>query len=210
MRRTRVKICGITNAANARQAVDLGADALGFNLYQASSRYVEIEQLKQFFNDVPPFTQRVGLFVNEDAAIVKEALKAIAFDILQFHGAETVAYCESFGVPYIKAIRAGSREDILKQAAEYHSAAAILVDSVKGEQFGGTGVTFDWSMIPGLEQPLILAGGLNANNVSQAIEMVAPYAVDVSGGVESSSGVKDPELMKQFFDSVHAADLTNK
>ena len=203
-----MKICGITNLADAECAAGLGADALGFVLYPRSVRYVGVDVLADFFGDIPAGVKRVGLFVDEAPETVTAALATLSFELLQFHGRETPAYCESFGVPYIKALRATSRDDIAANARQYQSASAILVDTDAGAQFGGTGVSFDWQMLPALEQPLMLAGGITVDNVGFAIAEASPFAVDVSGGVEARSGKKDPAKLAGLFAAVRAADAS--
>ena len=206
MGRTRVKICGITNKADAQCAVSMGADAIGFNLFEASQRYVPVSDLASFFPDLPPFVQRVGLFVDESKDRVEETLARLQFDLLQFHGNESREYCESFGVPYIKALKATSSEAIINAAAGYPGAAAVLLDTEDKGQFGGTGTSFDWNIVPLLDRPVILAGGLTAENVCEAISRVRPFAVDVSGGVEKGKGQKDGKKIEAFIQAVNRAD----
>jgi phosphoribosylanthranilate isomerase len=201
--RTRVKICGITRLEDAECAANLGVDALGFVFYSKSPRSVSVEQARTIIQKIPAFVTTVGLFVNAEFDSVNRILAKIPLNVLQFHGEETPDYCESFNMPYIKAVR--MQEDIVIQAEfqRYHSASALLVDTyVKGIQ-GGTGISFDWQRIPlQLSNRLILAGGLTINNVAQAIALLHPYAVDVSGGVEHSKGLKDKEKITQFMKEV--------
>ena len=209
MTRTRIKICGITNHEDAANAVASGADALGFNFFKGSVRYISIGKAAEICADVPAFVATVGLFVNEPLADVKRIIGTLRLGLAQFHGDETPEYCESFGHPYMKALRATSREQLKLEAQCFQSAQAILVDTATGDQFGGTGKTFDWSMLPYLGKPLVLAGGLDEANVGAAIAATHPYAVDVSGGVERVRGVKDVAKMKNFVEAVQAADRSN-
>jgi len=184
------------------QAVHLGADALGFVFYPSSPRALTGEQAQAIIAALPPFVTTVGLFVNEAEAGIRSLLEQVSLDSLQFHGDETEADCRRFSRPYIKALRMKDGEDIAQQAQQYQSASGILLDSYQPGVPGGTGQTFDWGSIPELQQPLILAGGLSADNVSQAIKTVQPYAVDVSGGVEAAKGVKDQQKMAAFINEV--------
>lgn len=206
MTRTRIKICGITNHEDAVNAVRSGADALGFNFYKRSVRYISPEKAAEICANIPAFVTTVGLFVNEPLVDVNRILKGVRLGLLQFHGDETPEYCDSLGYPYIKALRATSRDQITKEAQSFELSQGILVDTATDGQFGGTGETFDWSLLPDLGKPLVLAGGLVATNVGAAIAATRPYAVDVSGGVERSKGVKDKAEMKKFVEAVQAAD----
>ncbi len=200
--RTRVKICGITRIEDARAAVELGCDALGLVFYPPSPRAVTVGQAQAILASLPPFVTSVGLFVDEDEAVIRSTLEQVPLDLLQFHGDETEAECVRYGRPYIKALRMREGEDIARTARQYPSAAGILLDAYQPGLPGGTGQTFDWQRIPPLAQPLILAGGLAADNVARAIETVHPYAVDVSGGVEAEKGIKDPRKMAAFINEV--------
>ncbi len=197
--RTRVKICGITQSQDALSAVQLGVDAIGLVFYENSPRKVSVEQARQIVNQLPPLITVVGLFVNAERDWVQSILEQVHLDLLQFHGEESPKYCESFHRPYIKALRMQEQVNI-KNFMQYHSLAkAILLDSYVAGVKGGTGITFDWQKIPSdLSKPIILAGGLTPENVEQAITLVHPYAVDVSGGVESSKGIKDQAKMTAF------------
>lgn len=207
MPRTRVKICGITNEHDAELAVSAGADALGFNFYSKSARYITPKSAARICASLPPFVQSVGLFVDLAFDEMGSILKQVQLDVLQFHGNETPDYCEASGKRYVKAVRGTSAADILSEHQRYSSACGLLVDSMVDGQFGGTGKSFDWDILPNLTTPLILAGGLNVENVAEAIKRVTPFAVDVSGGVERTKGVKDANLMKNFVLAVQAADL---
>ncbi len=212
MTRTHVKICGITNLADADSAARLGADALGFVLYRPSSRFVAPESLAGLFADLPPGPKRVAVFVDEDPGTVKAILADLPFDLLQFHGDESPEYCALFDMPYIKAIRASTPEQIAADSCRYEGARALLVDTDARSQFGGTGVSFDWRIwarMPRLRLPLVLAGGLTAGNVGEAISLINPWAIDVSSGVEQHHGKKDPAKLAAFFTAVNAADAAS-
>ena len=209
MTRTRIKICGITNHEDAANAVASGADALGFNFFKGSVRYISLGKAAEICAEVPAFVATVGLFVNEPLADVNRTIEVLRLGLAQFHGDETPEYCKSVGHPYMKALRATSREQVKSEAQFFETAQAILVDTATGGQFGGTGKIFDWSMLPDLGKPLVLAGGLDAANVGAAIAATHPYAVDVSGGVERVRGVKDVAKMKNFVEAVQSADRSN-
>ena len=202
----RIKICGITTLNDALAASNAGADALGLVFYSPSPRAIKIEQAKEICKKLPPFITKVGLFVNAEPKEVFEAINMLPLDLLQFHGEESSEYCEQFNKPWIKAIRVNTMTDIKKQVKDYHNAQGILLDTyVEGIQ-GGTGSQFDWSLIPSdLNKPIILAGGLTCDNITQAINQIRPYAVDTSGGVEIAKGVKDHNKIKIFIDKVRAA-----
>jgi len=205
--RTRVKICGITRAEDAAAAISAGADALGFVFYAKSPRALTAAQAALIIARLPPFVSKVGLFVNANADDVREVLATCSLDLLQFHGDETAAYCESFAKPYMKALRMRDDIDLTAQLAAYSSAAAILLDSYKAGVSGGTGEVFNWERIPSeLSLPLVLAGGLRPNNAGAAILACRPYALDVSGGVESAPGIKCADAMTRFIEAVSAAD----
>ncbi|OUR72210.1 N-(5'-phosphoribosyl)anthranilate isomerase [Methylophaga sp. 41_12_T18] len=200
--RTRVKICGITRRQDAEIAIENGADALGLVFYADSPRAVSIPQAKQIIADLPPFFDVVALFVNAEVGYVQECIDALPIDVLQFHGDETADYCEQFGKTYLKAIRMRDDVDLVAIADRYSSASALLLDSYQAGVPGGTGQVFDWSLIKQINKPLVLAGGLNVDNVAQAIKQVQPYAVDVSGGVEQSKGIKDHQKISAFMQEV--------
>lgn len=203
--RTRVKFCGITRPADARSAARLGVDAIGLVFYPPSPRAVQIEQARAIVAALPPFVSVVGLFVNAEPRAIREVLAAVPLHLLQFHGEETCSDCERYGVPYIKAVRMREGVDLQACAARYAGAAGLLVDAWRPDRWGGSGQTFEWSLIPsGIAKPLILAGGLTPANVADALRVVAPYGVDVSGGIESSGGVKDPVKMAAFVHEVNS------
>lgn len=210
MARTRVKICGITRPEDAVLAARLGADALGLMFYEGSKRYISLEQAQAIRSVVPAFVSLVGLFVNPSREQVENVLKAVHLDCLQFHGDESPEFCESFNVPYLKVLRmAPDLDDAAVEAliASHPKANAILLDAWDPLQAGGTGKTFDWSRAAACVQrsplPVILAGGLDADNAARAIETVRPWALDLSSGVESEPGIKDPNRLQAFFDEVN-------
>ncbi|MFD3300846.1 phosphoribosylanthranilate isomerase [Aquipseudomonas alcaligenes] len=199
MTAVRVKICGITRVEDALAAAAAGADAIGLVFYAKSPRAVDIEQAREILAVLPPFVTSVGLFVDAERSELERILASVPLDLLQFHGDESVQQCEAFGRPYIKALRVKAGDDIAAQVARYPSAQGILLDAYVEGVPGGTGEAFDWSLIPqALSKPLILAGGLRLDNVAEAVSRVRPYAVDVSGGVEASKGVKDVEKVSAF------------
>lgn len=202
--RTRVKICGISRPEDAEAAGLAGADAIGLVFYEPSPRAVTIEQAQAICAALPPFVTRVGLFVDPEPALVREVLNSVPVDILQFHGEETAADCESFGKPYLKAARVQPGFDLDLFISRYPGACGILVDTYQADKQGGTGKVFDWSLIPDRHnKPLILAGGLKTDNVADAVRRVRPFGVDVSGGVESAHGIKDAVLMYEFIREVN-------
>tara|TARA_B100000953_G_scaffold282286_1_gene260379 strand:- start:1908 stop:2537 length:630 start_codon:yes stop_codon:yes gene_type:complete len=199
MYQTRVKICGITNIEDAKVAEDAGAYAIGLVFYKNSPRYIDISKAKEIVENVTPLLNCVGLFVDADKAYINNILEQVNLDILQFHGQESEQACALYNKPYIKAIRMNEEINLLEEVKEYFSAKALLLDTYVEGILGGTGKVFDWNMIPrNLEKPIILAGGLNVDNVKDAINKVNPYAVDVSGGVEIEQGKKDPDKIKEF------------
>jgi phosphoribosylanthranilate isomerase len=206
MSAVRSKICGITRIEDALAAVDAGADAIGFVFYAKSPRAVNVQQARAIIAALPPFVTTVGLFVNASRCELGEILDAVPLDLLQFHGDETPADCEGYHRPYIKALRVKAGDDIAASCRAYAGASGILLDTYVEGVPGGTGEAFDWSLIPeGLSKPIILAGGLTATNVAEAIAQVHPYAVDVSGGVEQSKGIKDHAKIRAFIQAVHSS-----
>jgi phosphoribosylanthranilate isomerase len=195
----RSKVCGITRLEDALLAIAAGADALGFVFYPQSPRAVTIAQAQAIIASLPPFVTTVGLFVNANRGELNKLLEQLPLDLLQFHGDETPADCAGYQRPYIKALRVKPDDDIAQLAAPYVQASGILLDTYVQGVPGGTGAAFDWSLVPrNLSKPIILAGGLTAQNVVAAIEQVQPYAVDVSGGVEASKGIKDGAKVEAF------------
>lgn len=202
LNRTRIKICGITRAEDARAAVELGADALGLVFYAPSPRYVSVELAWEIARVVPPFVTLVGLFVNESKLAVRRVMEAVPIQLLQFHGDEEESFCRSFHAPYVKAARLRPGFDLVKYAESYPTAQGLLLDAYV-EGYGGGGKPFDWALIPpSLPQPIILSGGLDASNVAAAVRAVRPWAVDVSSGVEAAKGIKDAGKMAAFISGV--------
>ena len=206
LQRTRVKVCGITRQQDLMAAYRAGADAIGLVFFNKSPRAVTAEQANTILNSIPPFITRVGLFVNAEPEFIRSVLDTVYLDVLQFHGEETNNQCVAYDKPFIKAIRVSESTDLNAKIAEYPDTMAILLDSyVKGVK-GGTGITFNWNQIPNQRsKPIILAGGLNPENVAKAITQVNPDVVDVSGGVESEPGIKDHNLIKAFIQEVNYA-----
>jgi phosphoribosylanthranilate isomerase len=209
--RTRVKICGFTRVEDALCAANLGVDAIGLVFYQNSPRHVSLEQAQAIVAMLPPFVTIVGLFVNAQQDDVSQLIDQLALDVLQFHGDEDQLFCSSFRLPYIKAVRVQQGSDIIQAAQIFNDAQGLLLDAWHPDVQGGTGLQFDWSIIAGdltqeLALPLILAGGLDADNIYTAIETTQPYAVDVSSGVESAKGIKDSLKMTDFLKEVYRFD----
>lgn len=209
MKRTRIKICGITREDDLATAVAAGADALGFVFYAPSPRHLTPQRAAQLISLVPAFVTKTGLFVNESSAVVAEVMDRVPLDLLQFHGDEDAAYCAQFGRPWIKAARVKPGLDLLEYASAFAAApgvAGLLLDAhVDG--YGGGGKTFDWSLIPpSLPLPVILSGGLHPGNIAEAVRAVRPWAVDVSSGVESARGIKDAQKITEFIAGVRDAD----
>ncbi len=205
---TRIKICGITRVEDALAAAQAGADAIGLVFYERSPRHVSMVQAAQLAAELPPFVTTVGLFVNAEAVFVREALVSVPLDVLQFHGDESPEYCAQFGRPYLKAIRVKAGVDLLQCASDFRGAKGLLLDAHVEGIPGGTGSTFDWGLIPkGMPLPVILSGGLDAENVTAAIKQVRPYAVDVSSGVETSKGIKDVAKIARFIQEVKNTDV---
>ena len=203
---TRIKICGITRPEDARAAAAAGADAIGLVFYPPSPRAVDIDRARDIVAALPPFVTAVGLFVDAAAAEIDAVLQQVPLDMLQLHGDETPAFCAGLNRPWFKALRMRPDVDIAGLAASYPGSRALLLDSFAAGVPGGTGKVFDWSRIPPLDRPIILAGGLDPGNVADAVRSVAPAAVDVSGGVEKTPGLKDPERINAFCAAVRAAD----
>ena len=205
--RVRVKICGITRPQDALVAAQSGADAIGLVFFPGSPRAVNIDRAQQIIAELPPFVSKVGLFVNASAAEIDTVLENVSLDILQFHGDEQPEQCSCFSRPFIKAIRMQDNVNLKAMADKYSTASALLLDSYVKDIYGGTGMAFDWSAVPDdIPKPLILAGGLDAGNVANAVKQVRPYGVDVSGGVELEKGIKDAGKIEQFIREVRNAD----
>jgi phosphoribosylanthranilate isomerase len=210
--RTRVKICGFTQAEDAARAAALGADALGLVFHGPSPRNVSVGQAQAIASAVPAFVTVVGLFVDAEPARVREVCGSVRVDLLQFHGEESPAYCAAFGRPYLKALRMKPGADVGAAARRYAGAAGLLLDAYHPEEQGGTGMSFDWRRAEaGCPLPLILAGGLTPANVKEALATVRPYAVDVSSGVEGErKGIKDHGKMAAFLREVYEFDHTRR
>ncbi|MGV3592124.1 MAG: phosphoribosylanthranilate isomerase [Gammaproteobacteria bacterium] len=202
--RTRVKICGITRPEDGIAAARAGADAIGLVFYDRSPRAIDAERARAICAALPPFVTKVGLFVNATHEFVDSMLAAVPLDLLQFHGDENADFCRSFARPYLKALRIKPGMDLAAAAQSFVSAQGLLVDAWHDEQYGGTGATFDWSLLGSAvsSERLVLAGGLSPANVAQAIRQVRPWAVDVSSGVESAPGIKDKDRIEQFISEV--------
>ena len=201
----KIKICGFTNAENAQQAALTGIDAIGLNFYAKSPRHVNIDSAREIVAALPPFVNKVGLFVNANPSLIDEVLCEVALDTLQFHGDESPSDCAQYEMPFIKAIRVSPEVDLIKTANEYSQASALLLDTYQPDVYGGSGKSFDWSLANiELDLPIILAGGLTPENVSVAINTAQPYAVDVSSGVESAKGLKDIDKIRAFISNVNS------
>ena len=202
---TKVKICGFTNAENARDAAIAGVDAIGLVFYNKSPRNVDIQRAREIVSALPPFVNRVGLFVNANPSFIDEVLCEVPLDTLQFHGDEVVGDCTQYQMPFIKSLRVTPKTNLVQLADNFSEASALLLDSHNPNSYGGTGEVFDWMLARvNIDLPIILAGGLNSKNVSDAISQVNPYAVDASSGVESAPGVKDIDKILAFIRSVHS------
>ena len=206
MSNVRSKICGITRIEDALAAAEAGADAIGLVFYAKSPRAVDVRQARAIIAELPPFVTTVGLFVNASRCELNEILEVVPLDLLQFHGDETPQDCEGYHRPWIKALRVRPGDDLEAACQLYAGARGILLDTYVPGVPGGTGEAFDWSLVPArLSKPIILAGGLCADNVGQAIAQVRPYAVDVSGGVEQAKGIKDAMKIEAFVRAVKQA-----
>lgn len=204
MRRTRVKFCGITRQCDATLAVELGVDALGFVFHPASPRYIEPENAAKIIAALPPFVTTVGLVVDLPVSEVEVIIGQTKIDLIQFHGDEAPALCRAISRPYVKAIRVQKNLDLTALAEQYHGAQGILLDAYVAGQPGGTGQRFDWADVPpALPVPLIIAGGLDQDNVIEAIRRFEPHGVDVSSGIEQQAGIKDENKMHHFMTRVN-------
>ena len=182
---------------------ELGADAIGMIFNSKSPRCIQMDQASEITRQMPAFVTRVGVFVDSNASYLITILNEVKLDLLQFHGSESAEFCGSFGLPYIKAVQMDDKIELVDIAREFHTCRAILVDTHHPTLAGGTGEVFDWNRLPeALNKPIILAGGLNPDNVGEAIRAASPYAVDVSSGVEKSKGLKDPEKVKKFIQAI--------
>jgi phosphoribosylanthranilate isomerase len=205
---TAIKICGMTRVEDALVAARCGVHAIGLVFHKPSPRYVAPARAKEIVRALPPFITAVGLFVDADADTVRAVMSETRINLLQFHGDETPQYCRQFGAPYLKALRMRPGADLLQYARDYGDAQGLLLDAYMKGVPGGTGTTFDWSLIPrNLPLPVVLSGGLTPENVTAAIRAVRPWAVDVSSGVEASKGIKDAAKIAAFISGVRNADL---
>jgi phosphoribosylanthranilate isomerase len=205
---TRVKICGITRIEDGLACARLGVDAIGLVFYAKSPRHVAVERAAEIVRALPPFVTVVGLFVDPSREEVEAALKTLHLDLLQFHGGEPPAFCASFGVPWLKAVRVRPGVDLVQYATGYGEAKGLLLDAFVPGTAGGTGQSFDWGLIPReLPLPVILSGGLDPANVAEAVRRVRPWAVDVSSGVEAAKGIKDAAKIAAFMQGVRSADV---
>ena len=209
MQKTWTKICGITRAQDALAAADLGADAIGLNFYPKSPRAIAVADVANLVEGLPQRVSVVALFVNPTPELVRQVLGTGAVDLLQFHGSESAEFCEQFDTPYMKVVAVKVDSDLNSEFAKYESAQYMLLDSFDPIMLGGTGNTFDWGRVIELTQKqrsrLVLAGGLGPANVREAIEVVQPFGVDVSSGVEASKGIKDLKMMQLFIQGVRAS-----
>jgi len=202
---TRIKCCGLTRVDDVQRAARLGADAVGFVMTRRSKRFVDPVAAAALRDAVPPFVTTVALVMDDTPEYVAEVVRVLRPDMLQFHGAETDEDCAAFGVRYLKAIAMGEGEAALTRLRAYPRAAGLLLDGHGLGELGGSGKRFDWSTMPwDIAQPLVLAGGLTADNVGEAVRIARPWGVDVSSGIESSPGIKDGDKMERFISAVRA------
>jgi len=204
---TRIKCCGMTRVEDALLAARLGADAIGLVFTARSKRQVALARAREIVVALPPFVATVALFMDDNADLVRQVIEEVQPTLLQFHGSETDEWCVQFGRPFLKAIAMGDGAAALPRLCDYPDAAGLLLDGHGFGEAGGSGKAFDWSLLPGeLTQPVILAGGLHAGNVADAVRLLRPWAVDVASGVESSPGVKDPDKLAAFIHAVRAVE----
>lgn len=204
---TRIKCCGMTRIEDALLAARLGADAIGLVFTARSRRQVALARAREIVAALPPFVSTVALFMDDEASLVRQVMEEVQPDLLQFHGSEADPWCAQFGRPFLKAVAMGEGAAALRHLRDYPHAAGLLLDGHAPGEAGGSGRLFDWSLLPGdLKQSLILAGGLHADNVADAVCATRPWAVDVASGIESASGIKDPQRMAAFIRAVREAD----
>ena len=209
--RTRVKICGITRVEDALAVSRSGVDAIGLVFYAKSPRNIDANTALEICQSLPAFVTVVGLFKDADESFVREVIKQVPIDLLQFHGSETEEFCSRFTKPYIKAVGMVGQNNVSEFAQQYKSARGLLLDSHAIGEDGGSGHVFDWGTIPGaIRGQITLAGGLTADNVADAIQQVKPFAIDISSGVESSGGIKDEALIKAFMNEVKRVDCEHE
>lgn len=203
---TRIKFCGITRPQDARIAINLGVDAIGLVFTRRSQRFLGISQAREIRRMVPPFMSTVALFMDDEPSWIEEVIAGAQPDLLQFHGAETGPFAASFSRPYVKVVPMASVDDAVAYVSLHPAACGFVLDSHALGALGGSGETFDWKRAPRMGKPTILAGGLDPANVAQAIALVRPYAVDVSSGIETASGIKESGKMRRFVEAVRTAD----
>ena len=201
--RTQIKVCGITRLEDAIYAAQCGVDAIGLIFYSPSPRNVGSEQAKKIRQILPDTVASVAVVVDPDDELLNQIVEEVKPDFIQFHGNESPARCQQSGLPFLKAFRVRSAALIEQAVGDYSSASAVLLDAYVPDKVGGTGKTFSWDLVPQLEMPIILAGGLDSSNIAQAIQTVNPVAVDVSTGVESSPGIKDNHAVREFVMTVN-------
>jgi phosphoribosylanthranilate isomerase len=206
MKSVKVKICGLTRAEDVQVAVEAGANAIGF-VFTASPRRINIETAVRLSRYVPSGVLRVGLFLDQERSEIEQVVHSVPLDLLQFHGNETEQECDLFGLPWLKAVAMEDAGSVKRAQRDYPGAAGLLLDSHSKGERGGSGRVFDWSLSVPESKSIWLAGGLNADNVGQAIRTVKPFAVDVSSGVEIRPGIKDAGMIKAFFKAVRAAEI---
>ena len=200
---TQIKVCGITRIEDAIYAAQCGVDAIGLIFYSPSPRNVDSEQAKIIRQNLPDTVACVAVVVDPDDELLYQIVEDVKPDFIQFHGNESPARCQQSGLPFLKAFRVRSAAMVEQAVGEYSSASAVLLDAYVPDKVGGTGQTFSWDLVPQLEMPIILAGGLDSTNIAQAIQTVNPVAVDVSTGVESSPGIKDNHAVRKFVMAVN-------
>ena len=206
MSRVRVKFCGLTRAGDVAAAAALGVDAIGLVMTRRSKRFVDLEAARALRAQVPPFVATVVLLLDDEPAWVHEVISRVAPDLLQFHGEEPADYCTGFGLRYLKAIPMASVDNVSAYTQRHAQASGFLLDSHAAGGQGGSGQAFDWTRVPReLGRPLVLAGGLNAGNVAEALRLASPYALDVSSGIETAPGIKSSEKMQHFMQALAAA-----
>ena len=201
------KICGITNLDDANVAVENGASAIGFIFYEKSPRTISINNAKSISKHLPKTIARVGVFVNHEKDFIYEAISEVPLDMIQLHGDETPDFCNQFDVAILKALRIKNEASL--SVMDQYDVAVFLLDTFSNDQYGGTGETFDWSVLNRkFKTPIILSGGLNSENILDAIDAVNPSAVDVNSGVESSPGKKDFNKLKSLFKNLNKTQST--
>jgi len=205
MNRVKIKICGLTRAEDVEAAIKAGADAVGF-VFTASPRRISIDTAKRLSGYVPRGVLSVGLFLDQDRSEIEQVVSAVPLDILQFHGCETEQECSFFNMPWLKAVAMENAESLKRAERDFSGASGLLLDSHSKGKRGGSGKLFDWSLSKPVDKPVWLAGGLNPDNVGEAIHAVRPYAVDVSSGVETQPGIKAATRMNAFVQAVRTAE----